>query len=1184
MLDTSLGDIHIPRSFPDLSLMKLFRSLVVLSLCGLSIAGADPFAELVRPTEALTPAEQQKQFKLPPGFEIQLVASEPSLRKPMNMQWDSEGRLWITESREYPYAVKDGSPGRDTVSIFSDFGPDGKARKVEVFADGLNVPIGLYPFRSPSKPGAKPTWKCIVWSIPNIWLMEDTDGDGKADKKESLYGPLGWERDTHGNLSSFRRGADGWIYGTHGFSNNSTFKGTDGSEIKINSGNTYRIKTDGSRVEQHTWGQVNPFGLCWDDYGNLFSADCHSSPIYQLLREAYYPSFGKPHDGLGYAPLTVTHDHGSTAICGPIYISDPAWPAEYQDHMLVGNVQTSRLNHDLIEWKGASSKGKELPDFLSTGDPWFRPVDIQWGPDGALYIADFYNKIIGHYEVPLEHPGRDRERGRLWRIVYKGPGAKPAPKMALPSDISGLIGELGSGNPTRRTLALNEICDRIGAPALPAVKGALAKSTNPYQKFGLVWALFRLGALDDVTVIAAMKDKDSLVRAHALRAAREIPKWSPALAEAVIAATQDSNAIVKRCSAEALAAHPAAENVAPLLALWKGTPKEDDHLIHSTRIALRNQLRSKEGSNLSLSSINKEDYTALLEIMLAVPGEQTALLRLALFEQVENVSGEILSQQLPSMLNNLPADKIDSMVALVRKRMAGDIGAQAALIKSSLNAFGQRGIQPTDSMKAWGAEVTTALLNVENAKSGWTKVPVEGAQGGKDPWGMEKRAIEGSGDAELISSKANGENPTGIIRSFPFVLPEKLRFLLGGHDGQDAGQRGKKNNVRLIDAANGKVLRDTPAPGSDTAKWVEWDLKDIKGKQAYVEVTDNNSEGGFAWIAIGRFEPGIPQLAMELGVTNRKGVAADIARGLNITAAAPKLAELLNDENVDVDTRASAGRALVTVDETYIPKVAELIKDSNTPAGIREKIAAALGESKAPAAAGVLVTALQVAPYQLQMSIATALAGNQQGAETLIKACEEGKASPTLLRDKALGDRIKGLNVPGLVEKLNKLTEGLPPANETLDKLIAERRSKFDASKADVKKGETVFAQNCANCHALGSKGGNIGPQLDGVGGRGIDRLLEDIFDPNRNVDLAFRQNLVTKKDGSVYSGLFRREEGEQIVFADLAGQETRIAKSDITSRKETAASLMPAVFGESIQPADFDDMIAYLLSKRAQH
>src|SRR5437867_2176322 len=194
--------------------LHIFSLLLTFVIPVFAAEKKDPFAELIRPTEPLAPEQERAAFHLPPGSEIQLVASEPDLRKPMNMQWDALGRLWITESREYPFAIRDGSPGRDTVRIFSDFGPDGRARKVEIFADGLNIPSGLYPFRSSrgneagtSEKSARllpsaATWKCIVWSIPNIWLLEDTDGDGKADKREVIFGPLGWERDTHGNLSS----------------------------------------------------------------------------------------------------------------------------------------------------------------------------------------------------------------------------------------------------------------------------------------------------------------------------------------------------------------------------------------------------------------------------------------------------------------------------------------------------------------------------------------------------------------------------------------------------------------------------------------------------------------------------------------------------------------------------------------------------------------------------------------------------------------------------------------------------------------------------------------------------------------------------------------------------------------------------------------------------------------------
>mgnify|MGYP003344939013 FL=1 len=177
-------------------------------------------------------------------------------------------------------------------------------------------------------------------------MLEDTDGDGVADKKEKLYGPFDTTRDTHGNQASFRRGADGWIYATHGFNNQSRVAGRDGHEIFLPSGNIYRFRLDGSRIEHWTHGQVNPFGLTFDPLGNLYSADCHSSPIYQLLRSAHYPSFGRPHDGLGFGPTTIQHSHGSTAIAGIVYLSDPAWPAEYQNNIFIGNVMTSRINRD----------------------------------------------------------------------------------------------------------------------------------------------------------------------------------------------------------------------------------------------------------------------------------------------------------------------------------------------------------------------------------------------------------------------------------------------------------------------------------------------------------------------------------------------------------------------------------------------------------------------------------------------------------------------------------------------------------------------------------------------------------------------------------------------------------------------------------------------------------------------
>src|SRR2546421_488538 len=136
-------------------------------------------------------------------------------------------------------------------------------RAADPFADNLNIPIGVYP----SKDG------CIAWSIPNISYYADTDGDGRADKVETLVGPFSFDRDTHGMASNFRRGLDGWLYGCHGFNNVTHAKAKDGSELNLNSGNTYRFRLDGSHAEQFTWGQTNPFGLAFDPLGNLYSSD-----------------------------------------------------------------------------------------------------------------------------------------------------------------------------------------------------------------------------------------------------------------------------------------------------------------------------------------------------------------------------------------------------------------------------------------------------------------------------------------------------------------------------------------------------------------------------------------------------------------------------------------------------------------------------------------------------------------------------------------------------------------------------------------------------------------------------------------------------------------------------------------------------------------------------------------------
>src|SRR6185503_45036 len=184
-----------------------------------SANAADPFAEFVRSTDPRTAQDELKAFHVPEGFEVQLVAAEPDIGKPMNMAFDARGRLWVSQSYEYPYPAPLDKPARDSIKVLSDFAEDGHARKITTFADGLNIPIGLYPYKD----------GVIGFSIPRIHFFRDTDGDGKADKRDVLLARLGFEKDTHGMTSAFRRGYDGWLYADHGFNNDSTLTASDGS-------------------------------------------------------------------------------------------------------------------------------------------------------------------------------------------------------------------------------------------------------------------------------------------------------------------------------------------------------------------------------------------------------------------------------------------------------------------------------------------------------------------------------------------------------------------------------------------------------------------------------------------------------------------------------------------------------------------------------------------------------------------------------------------------------------------------------------------------------------------------------------------------------------------------------------------------------------------------------------------
>jgi putative heme-binding domain-containing protein len=1153
----------------------LFFSFALSTACGVVYGQQqqDPFAEGVRPTDPLTPEQQLKTFHVPEGFEVQLVAAEPDIAKPMNLQFDAKGRLWVTSSLEYPFAAPKDKEPRDSLRILDEIDANGRAKKVTIFADKLNIPIGHYPTYDGG---------AIVYGIPNIWKMNDSNGDGVADSREVLYGPMGWERDTHGMNNAFRRAYDGWIYACHGYNNNTRVQGKDGHVVEMNSGNTYRFRLDGSRIEQFTWGQVNPFGLALDPLFNWFTADCHSKPVYQLLRGGYYPSFGKPHDGLGYVPPVMDHDHGSTAICGIVCYTASHFPPQYANHFFSGNVMTSRINHNSLIVAGSTYRLKEEPDFVKCDDPWFRPVDIQIGPDGAMYIADFYNKIIGHYEVPLMHPGRDRHRGRIWRIVYKGREASKRLDLTT-ADTDVLVAALSHDVIDVRLRASEQLVDRVGKSAIPSLKKALTAESSDARVHAM-WTLQRLQGLTVEEHLAALADKAPIVRTHACKAVVEIAEPDSQIRKKVIESLDDSDPFVQRAAAESLSVHPQYEHVRPLLICLKSIPLEDNHLRHMVRIALRNQVAIPEIlAKVSGDKLDQADDLVLAEICIAVKSEAAGALA-AKYAASGKTPLALSRDLIAHAARYAPRQSIGELIAAGKSVFADDPAAQLQVAFEISQALSQRGSSPPAALKDWAAELVNDRFQKRGEDaSAWAFHSLPRSRGNQ--WGVLARpSADGDSNSPFLDSHVAAEDAIGELRSAPFKAPKTLSFFLAGHRGFPNLPAHEKNFVRLVDAQSGEKLFEAFPPRNDVAAKVEWDLSAIEGKHVYLSLVDGDDEDAYAWIAAGRFLPAVARIPTESPkvIAERQLMALQLASNLELVDSLKSILGMLDDRALEGDVAIAAGHAAARLGKIPAPALATLLDISVSTSDLKARVANRLSGKSKEEASAIFLESMKTLPRRAQDKLAAELASSKAGAELLISLIESGKTTAELLRPAVIQQQLKASLGRDGASKLSAILATLPPRADTLNALVEERRKHFAAGGGDHEKGVTIFKKVCANCHQVGGQGAIVGPQLDGIGNRGAERILEDTLDPNRNVDVQFRRTTLILDDGRIVSGLIRREEGETVVVADEQGKEQSIAKSTIEEKNPSPLSLMPEKVAADLTAEEFRDLMTYLSSLKA--
>ncbi len=349
------------------------------------------------------PAVEQASFQLAPGLEVNLFASEPMIHKPIQMAWDEKGRLWVASSAIYPH-IKPGQTETDKIIVLEDTNDDGKADKSTVFYEGLLIPTGILP----GDGGA------YVANSTELLFMKDTDGDGRADTKEVLLSGFGTE-DTHHILHGFKRGPDGCLYLMQSVYIHAHIETPFGVRRLMGSG-IWQYRPETGRLEIFTMGQINPWGHIFDKWGQSFTTDgAYGEGINYAFPGATFRCLPdqRPRILKGLNPGQPKH-------AGLEVISGRHFPDDWQGDLITNDFRGHRVNRFKVSDQGSGFASRQMEDVIKSNHGSFRPVDVKMGPDGALYLADWYNPIIQHGEVDFRDERRDHVHGRIWRVSVKG--------------------------------------------------------------------------------------------------------------------------------------------------------------------------------------------------------------------------------------------------------------------------------------------------------------------------------------------------------------------------------------------------------------------------------------------------------------------------------------------------------------------------------------------------------------------------------------------------------------------------------------------------------------------------------------------------------------------------------------------------------------------------------------------
>ncbi len=470
------------------------------------------------------------------------------------MNFDARGRLWVASSEIYPQ-ITPGQVANDKILILEDKDGDGKADSTTVFADGLLIPTGV----EPGDGGA------YVANSTELDFLKDTDGDGKADHRRVMLSGFGTE-DTHHILHTFRWGEDGMLYFNQSIYIHSHIE-TPWGPRRLGGGGIWQFRPESMKLEVFARGWVNSWGHHTDAWGSSFATDgAYGEGINYVIPGAYY--FSAP----DAVKIVAGLNPGSPKHCGLEILSGRHLPDDWQGNMITNDFRANRVCRFVVSDDGSGFASREMPEVIKTTHGAFRPIDVKMGPDGAIYIADWYNPIIQHGEVDFRDPRRDHTHGRIWRVTAKGRLLVEKPKLEGAS-IDELLAALKLPEGFTRHFAKRVLKERGAKEVVPKL-AEWVKHLDPtardfeHDRLEALWTYQSLDVPEPNLLAECLKSPDFRVRAAACRI---VPHWQDRISDALNLlgnAAKDASPRVRLEAVRAMARVPDPRSVVAATITW----------------------------------------------------------------------------------------------------------------------------------------------------------------------------------------------------------------------------------------------------------------------------------------------------------------------------------------------------------------------------------------------------------------------------------------------------------------------------------------------------------------------------------------------------------------------------------------------------------------------------------------